>query len=153
VTTPVRSVQHVCSANELQQARAACNQPGSSGCQSFFAFEQSTNPSCAACLAPFNVPWSEVTGILECAAPFVDATCNHLTGCFTDCEDQSCAQCPASGASQCRSDVQSNQCSSEAGDLTCAYDALFGPASFCDPQSYPSYGGWLQGVGGHFCGP
>jgi hypothetical protein len=36
----------------------------------------------------------------------------------------------------------------------CIGPALFGAGSFCNPQNYGgNYGAWLQGVGGHYCGP
>jgi hypothetical protein len=149
----MKSIQHVCSANELAQARAACPQADASSCPTFFQFEKATNPACASCLAPFDVPYNEVSGIATCTAPFVDTSCNHDTGCLTDCEAQSCGKCPAGSADQCRTDAQSNQCSAFAGNINCAFNALFGAASFCNPQNYPNFGGWLQGVGGHYCGP
>jgi len=155
VTEPILPVRHVCSANELQQARAACNQPDSASCQAYFAFEQQTNAACASCLAPFDVSFNDATGILLCIAPFVDSTCDRAMGCFADCQTKSCAGCTdASSRAQCENDVQNNQCSSFAAALDCVAQSLFGgAATFCDPQNYPTFGGWLQGVGGHFCGP
>jgi hypothetical protein len=153
VTTPVLPVMHVCSNNDLQQARAACGQANSVACKSFFSFESTVNPSCAKCLTPFDVPFNEGTGIFECTSPFVDSACNHDTGCLTDCETTSCAQCPAGTANQCRNDVQNNQCSQYVNNINCVFNALFGPASFCNPQNYSGFGAWLQGVGGHYCGP
>lgn len=145
----------MCSANELQQASAACAQAGSAGCQAYFNFERQVNPACAKCLTPFDVPFTDLSGIFTCAAPFVDATCNHDSACFTDCENQSCAKCPAGGVAACQADVQNNQCASFVNDLDCVFNSVFGggAATFCNPQNYPSFGGWLQGVGGHYCGP
>src|SRR5262249_38215362 len=120
VTTPVTPVRHVCSANDLQQAQAACNQADSAGCHAFFAFEQQVNPACASCPAPFDVSFNNATGILVCVAPFVDSACNHASGCFSDCENKSCAQCSdTSSRNQCENDVQNGQCNSFASGLDC----------------------------------
>lgn len=154
LSTPIEPVQHVCSANELQQASAACNQADSASCQAFFSFEQQTNPGCASCLRPFDVSFLETTGIFNCVAPFVDASCNHTTACFDDCVAKSCAGCPAGSSAQCKADVSNAQCNSFWQDISCAFDPMFGgAATFCNPQNYSSFGAWLQGVGGHYCGP
>ena len=154
LTQTAYPIQHVCSANDLQQAQAACNTANSAGCQSFFAFEQANNPSCAKCLTPFDFSFGEGAGVLACTAPFVDAACNHDAACVLDCEDASCAKCPSnSAAAQCRNTVSSGQCSTYVNNLGCEGVALQGPAAFCNPGNYPGFGGWLQGVGGHYCGP
>ena len=157
VTTAQPPIQHVCSAVDLTNARAACIAgPASNGCLAFFAFEQANNPSCATCLAPFDVSFQEASGLFACAAPFVSAICDHSTGCASDCLVTSCGQCPAGAGAGCRNDVTQNQCSPYFQQSGCAIQAIFGPgpAAFCNPQNYNNnYGRWLQGVGGHYCGP
>jgi hypothetical protein len=140
---------------DLQNARAACaggaNTPG---CASFFQFEQQVNPSCASCLGPFDVNFQDVAGLFACVAPFVGTLCDHQTGCAIDCQNTSCAQCVAGTQTQCVSDVRSNQCGSYFQQSQCAVQAFFGPGAFCNPQNYAgNFGSWLQGVGGHYCGP
>ena len=154
VSTPIPSIKNVCSANELQNARAACaGGPASIGCQAYFQFEQATNPSCASCLLPFDVPF-DGGGLAICLAPFVSPTCNHATACLTNCTDVSCQQCPPGQFNQCRQDVRNNQCSSFVQDSLCAASAFLGAGAFCNPLNYQgNYGRWLQGVGGHYCSP
>jgi hypothetical protein len=154
-TTPVPSIQHVCTASDLQQARAACaGGPTSAACIAFFAFEQATNPGCNSCLAPFDETFGQLSGVLRCAAPFVDAACNHATGCILDCETTSCNQCPTGDVESCETTALGNQCSSFVNGAGCAAPTLFaGAAAFCNPNNYANFGRWLQGVGGHFCGP
>jgi hypothetical protein len=154
VTTKVPTVQHVCSSNDLQQARAACSGgANSSACQAFFAFEQAINPTCATCLAPFDVPFSEATALFKCVSPFVSASCNHDTGCVIDCTDKSCEQCSSGNVNQCRQNVGNQQCAQFFDDAACSFPAFFGAGAFCNPSNYSNFGGWIQGVGGHFCGP
>jgi hypothetical protein len=151
----VPTIQHVCAASDLQQARAACaGGPTSTACMAFFAFEQAINPGCSSCLSPFDVAFTQLSGILRCAAPFVDASCNHTTGCILDCEAASCSQCPTTDVQTCQSNVLTNQCSSFVNGAGCVAPTLFaGAAAFCNPSNYANFGRWLQGVGGHFCGP
>jgi hypothetical protein len=155
VTTSILPIQHVCSALDLQDARAACaGGPNTPGCNQYFQFEQQFNPACGACLQPFDVPFNDATGIFACVAPFVDAQCDHETGCAIDCQTVSCEQCPPGGFAQCRNDVRQNQCGTYFQQSQCIGQALFGAGAFCNPGNYQgNFGGWLQGVGGHFCGP
>lgn len=158
VTTAAPADVNVCSTVELANARAACA-AGANGasCDAFFQFEQTSNPQCFACLSPFKVPFStsEFDGIFRCVAPFVSSTCNHNTGCATDCQTTSCTQCSTQAAmDQCRFDVTRGQCASAFQQVTCIQSALVGAGAFCNPGNYNfNYGAWLQGVGGHYCGP
>lgn len=104
-------------------------------------------------LSTFDYDFSELTGLLECVAPFVDASCNHDTACLVDCTDQSCAMCNGSAAtSQCQNQVRSGQCSSYYQGAQCIGPAFFGPGSFCNPSQYQgNFGNWLQGVGKYYC--
>jgi hypothetical protein len=155
VTTAVPTIEHVCSTVDLQNARAACSGgPGTTGCTSFFSFEQQVNPACASCLAPFNVAFQDVAGLFVCVAPFVGPACDHTTGCAIDCQNTSCAQCPQGSVTQCVNDVRSTQCGTYFQQSQCVGQAFFGAGAFCNPQNYGgNFGQWLQGVGGHYCGP
>jgi hypothetical protein len=155
VSTPSLPIQHVCSSTDLQDARAACSGgPSTPGCVQYFQFEQQFNPACASCLQPFDVPFNDATGIFDCVAPFVGAQCDHATGCAIDCQTVSCEQCPQGGFNQCRNDVRQNQCGVYFQRSQCIGQALLGPGAFCNPGNYQgNFGGWLEGVGGHYCGP
>jgi hypothetical protein len=146
----------VCSANELQNARAACSGgPDTTGCQAFYQFELQTNSACELCLEPFDASFQDAVGLFSCLAPFVSASCDHSTGCASDCIDTSCSQCLTQADSdQCRNDVRNGQCGTYFQQSQCVAQALFGPGAFCNPQNYQgNFGQWLQGVGGHYCGP
>ncbi|HEY1958525.1 MAG TPA: hypothetical protein VGH28_23065 [Polyangiaceae bacterium] len=154
VTTPVLSVQSgACPAADLQDAQAACSAGfGTPACQLYFQTEAQINASCAKCLAPFESPLTDGTGIFDCVSPFVGAPCNHQTGCATDCETQSCDQCPPNAEQQCKLQVEQGQCQSYFQGVTCIGNALVGQGSFCNPQQYNgNYGSWLAGVGAHYC--
>lgn len=159
VSTPVLSVQQgVCSSIDLQDARAACAQGwGTSTCNQFWQFIQQQKPNCGKCLAPFDFPLQQLTGIYDCVSPYVSAACNHATACVGDCTTQSCTQCPNPQAQQqCVTAVQqfNGQCFGYVQQTQCIAQALFGQAAFCSPQQYfGNYGNWLQGVGQHYCGP
>jgi hypothetical protein len=155
VSTPILPIQHVCSAADLTNASAACSGGAHSAtCQSFYSFLQASKPACGKCLTPFDYDFNEVTGLFECAAPYVSPLCDHSTGCFTDCETQSCAQCPAGQTSTCEQNVRNGQCSTYLQQSQCVVQAFFSSASFCNPNNYGgNFGSWLQGVGGHYCGP
>jgi hypothetical protein len=116
-----------------------------------------SNFACANCLQPFDFDFSENSGVLECAAPFVDANCNHNSACLLDCTHQSCGSCQdATTTAMCQSQVSSGtgQCSSFYTANQCVTTALAGPAAVCNPATYMSnFGSWLQGVGGQYCGP
>jgi len=152
--TPSPTQQNVCSASDLQNAAAACEGGAhSDACNSFFSFEKTSNPSCAACLTPFDYDFSELTGLTTCAAPFVDASCNHTTACLVDCTDKSCAQCVDSGALQdCQAAVPNSVCAVYYAGAQCIENAFVGPGSFCDPnQGSGLFGDWLQQVGQNYC--
>jgi hypothetical protein len=155
VSTPVLPVQHVCATTDLTNARAACSGGAhTAACQSFLSFEQSTKPACAKCIMPFDYDFQEGSGLFECVAPYVGPACDYTTGCFTDCEAQSCAQCDAASLSTCQRTVRNGQCQAYFQQSQCVFNAFFSSASFCNPQNYGgNYGAWLEGVGGHYCGP
>lgn len=155
VSTPVPVVQTVCPAADLADARAACGAgPDSVSCNAFFSFEKTTNPTCASCLAPFDAPFAEGSGLFACVAPFVAPDCNHDTGCVVDCRTQSCAQCPAGATTQCENSVssQNGQCRTYIDQSSCTFAAFGASGAFCNPANYGgNFGRWLQGVGGHYC--
>jgi hypothetical protein len=147
----------VCSATQLADARAACG-PGanSASCQAYFAFIEATAPACAACLTPFHFTFQDGTGLFNCVAPFVSATCNHNTGCAVDCSTQSCEQCPAANQNQCENTVRGAQgeCRSEYQSAACFAAGLGGAGSFCNPITYQgNFGRWLEGVALNYCAP
>ncbi|MDB4943138.1 MAG: hypothetical protein JWP97_2672 [Labilithrix sp.] len=151
VATPVTpSLQNLCSdVADLDSLQAGCD---GGNCAGAFAVLQATNPACAACIAPFNVPFAQGTGLYLCAAPFVNATCNRSTGCAADCEDTACDQCPAANETQCRSSVLTagGKCSGQAIASACIAPAV-GPGGFCRFDNR-TFGAWLRAVGDHFCG-
>jgi hypothetical protein len=153
--TPVPTQELVCTPSDLQNAASACAAGAhSAGCQSFFKFEQSQNAKCATCLGTFDYNFQELTGLFECVAPFVDATCNHDTACIVDCTDSSCAQCPGAGATaQCQNQVRTGQCSGYYQGAQCIAQAFAGPGAFCNPNQYQgNVGSWMAGVGKYYCG-
>ena len=154
VSTPVlKQTPGECGASDLQDAAAACSLGYSStACQLFFQTEKQINAGCASCLAPFAYDFQQGTGIFDCVSPYVGTTCNHSTGCASDCESQSCGQCPPNSQQQCEFQVVQGQCQTYFQGVTCVGNALFGQASFCNPQQYGgNYGNWLAGVGAHYC--
>src|SRR5260370_2169714 len=98
VATAIPPVQRgACGSVDLLNARSACGAGAhGAGCQAFFAFEQTQKPACAACLQQFDYDFQELTGLFVCAAPFVSASCDHSTGCVSDCVSSSCAMCDPS---------------------------------------------------------
>jgi hypothetical protein len=154
VTTPVLSVTSGdCAASDLADAKAACTTGfASTSCQSFFSGEPLINAKCATCLAPFQYALTDGTGIFDCVSPYVSSTCNHDTGCISDCETQSCEQCSPSTEPTCITQVEMGQCSSYISGASCIGTALFGTAAFCSPTTYfGNYGDWLAAVGAHYC--
>jgi hypothetical protein len=152
--TPTPMVQAgVCTPQDLAEAQAACvGGPDTTGCASVLKTLTSNGAqACALCLQPFMVPFAQGTGVFLCAAPFLSPACNQATGCYSDCETKTCSQCPASGLAACQGQVATGTCSSLAQGLTCVAAAQMGPGAFCDPTSYPDFGSWLKGVGGHYC--
>ncbi len=154
VSTPVLSPSPgQCSATDLQDAQAACSTGlYSTPCQSFFSTLQQIHASCAKCLTPFEWVFQDGVGIFNCVSPFVSANCDHSTGCVTDCETQSCSQCPANAQQNCYQQVLQGQCQTYLTGVQCVGNALFGQGNFCNPQQYNgNYGAWLAAVGAHYC--
>jgi len=153
--TPSPAQQKVCSPSDLQNAQSACTAGAhTAACDSFFQFEAAQNPACAKCLSAFDYDFSELTGLTTCAAPFVDAACNHVTACIVDCTDTACAKCGDPGAlQQCQATVPNGVCSPYYQGAQCIQQAFFGPGAFCDPnQGTGLFGDWLQTVGANYCG-
>jgi len=142
-----------CTSQDLTEAQAACaGGADTTGCTSFLQTLTSNGAqACALCLQPFVVPFAQVTGIALCAAPFVPASCNQDTGCYTNCETVTCSQCAASQLSTCQTQVASGSCSTYSQGLSCLVAAETGAGAFCNPASYSDFGAWLEGVGGQYC--
>lgn len=150
------SLQNLCdNVVDLDSIAAACAGGADVGtCVAAFQVLAATNPACAACLKPFDEPFSHLSGVYRCAAPFVNAACNRSTGCVTDCQGSSCSQCPAASEEQCRTQVDGagGQCNPFVQQTGCVGPAVaFG--SLCSPATYGgNFGGWIRAVGAHFCG-
>jgi hypothetical protein len=153
-TTPAPAVQTgVCTGQDLAEAQAACaGGANAAGCQAFLQTLKGNGAAkCEACLQPFVVPFAQGTGLFLCAAPFVSPSCNQATGCYSACETASCSKCTAAEAAQCETTAATGSCASYAQGLTCIQAALAGGGAFCNPAAYTGFGGWLKGVGGHYC--
>ncbi len=148
--------QAVCSNNDLSNAAAACaSDPYTTECFNFFNVEFQTNSACASCLQPFDYEFADGEGVYACVAPYVSAACDAATACAFDCESQSCGTCTDTPTYQaCRNTVDgpTGQCAKYQAGASCDASALSGPAAFCNPSGYASYGAWLQAVGSHYCG-
>jgi hypothetical protein len=157
LTEPVQTTQHgACTGSDLKQAAAACaSGANTAACQSYFQFEFQQNQTCYNCLTPFDFDFSQNTGVIACAAAYLDPTCNHNSACLLDCSNQSCAACPdPTTTAQCQTqiDATSGQCSSYYQAEQCVNTALSGPASVCNPSTYNNnFGAWLRGVGAQYC--
>lgn len=157
VTTSVSpSRQGVCdAASDLDSLQAACGAGHDAGtCAAAFRVLVATHPACATCLEPFHKPFAQLGGLYRCAAPFVDRSCNHTTGCATDCQDASCGSCPLGTENLCRSQVNGGggQCNRIIAQAACVLPALR-PGGLCSPATYgANYGSWLRTVGEYFCG-
>jgi hypothetical protein len=153
---PVPSKQHVCPANDLQNAAAACSMGlwASTQCGSFLSYENTQNPACYQCLGPFTWDFDQVAGLAACAAPYLDPMCSQEAFCDGDCLTSACGACATTaGLSSCLMQVTAGTCSSFAGGNTCLQTALAGPASVCSPSTYQgNYGAWLAAVGATYCG-
>lgn len=151
VRTPITApLQKVCTQDNLDDVATACvNGAYSAACISAIS---SFSTDCAICLARFNHPFEEKTGLYACAASGAGLTCRHSMGCATECAQTSCNQCSDSSESQCYSLVNSSgQCSAfDSAAASCAAGALAG--GVCSQFSYGNYGQWLRGVGDVFCG-
>lgn len=155
VTTAIEpALQGVCDGvADLDPIQNACNM-GKGTCDAAFLVLAATNPACAACLTPFDVPFNQFSGLYRCAAPFVAAACNRSTGCETDCEGTSCTQCPPGNEDQCKTQVNGGggQCNAFVQASACVAPAV-AAGQLCSPLTYGgAFGSWLRGVGGHFCG-
>ena len=142
-----------CTPQDLTEAQAACaGGADTTGCSAFLQTLTSNGAqACALCLQPFVVPFAQGTGVFLCAAPFLPPACNQATGCYTDCETQTCMQCPASSVAACESQVVTGSCATFAQGVTCIAAAETGAGAFCNPASYNNFGAWLQGVGANYC--
>lgn len=148
------SVQRVCTNLDLDAIQSACGSADSASCVAAFKVLATTSGSCAACLSPFDVPFTKFEGLYRCAAPFVSAACNHSTACAVDCVDTSCDGCPAVNEDTCRSNVSGNggQCFNDVTQTTCIAGAL-GNNQLCSPLTYGgNFADWIRAVGAHFCG-
>jgi hypothetical protein len=157
VTTAVTpSLQGLCDdVNDLDSIRAACaGGPDTGTCVAAFQVLAAANPACAACMAPFDVAFGQLTGLYTCAAPSVSNSCNHATGCATECQDTSCVACPAGSEAQCRNQVNAvgGACRAFVNQTACVTPAVQ-PGGLCSPSTYAfNFGAWLRAVGDHFCG-
>jgi hypothetical protein len=142
-----------CSASELQSWGTACAQGWStSSCQTYLMAHSQT--SCWGCLGSFGYDFEIQTGVFNCLAPYVDATCNHYMSCDADCVSTSCLLCAdATKTSQCIATAESGaSCSPWVQAAQCIQQAYAGSGSFCNPANYADFGAWLQGVGTKYCG-
>ncbi len=136
-TTVLATHQNHCSATELANARAACTTPNSASCNAFYSFLAATNANCGTCLTPFKVSFANLDGLIACASSFVSATCNHDTGCVTDCQADSCSGCTPAGLNTCRTNVRAAQCSSFiTAANACAGAVISTNGNVCAPATY-----------------
>jgi hypothetical protein len=110
-------------------------------------------------MAPFDFDYTELKGLLTCAASFVDPTCNHNIACTVDCAASTCIACtdPASNE-QCQAqELQTGTCASLVTTASpCLATALILQAQVCNPAlagSPEPFGQWLGPVVAEFCGP
>jgi hypothetical protein len=152
--------------SDLQNAAAACaGGPDTGPCAQFQIAEQFAEQMqpCFACLQPFafstqafegsnlevTEPYLMQAAIRMCAAPFLDATCNHNSACIADCLAEACDSCRNSAA--CQAQAQSGTCAAFFADDQCFSLALDGAAALCNPAAYGNFGSWLQAVGTQYC--
>jgi hypothetical protein len=110
--------------------------------------------SCQRCIAVFDHPFEQNTGLYACAASQVGDGCRRAMGCATSCSQTSCSQCLPTSENQCYALVTGpgGQCRSfHQPATTCTAQAL-AAGQLCSPFSYANFGQWLRGVGDHFCG-
>lgn len=157
MTTAAPTTTTACTTDELANAASACADSAggahSAGCTNFLAFEKANNNACGTCLAQFDYAFLEGQGIYTCVEPFVSPTCNHNTGCASDCTTQSCDACATSDQANCESQVRTGQCVGFFGQSLCALGGFGSGGSVCNPNGYTNrdFGLWLQGVGAHYC--
>jgi hypothetical protein len=144
-----------CTSQDLAQVESACaGGADTTGCSAILKTLTSNGAqSCALCLQPFVVPFEEETGIALCVAPFVSASCNQATGCYTNCEKETCSHCSATQLAACQGQAATGSCSALAAGLSCmnAAEADGGAATFCNPAGYANFGAWLGAVGAVYC--
>jgi hypothetical protein len=150
-------LQGVCPDADLSSMQAACaGGPDTPQCVAAFQVLVAINPACAGCLQPFNEPFNQLGGIYRCVAPFVNGGCNRNTGCASDCQRDSCDQCPPASEDQCRSNAVTNHCGGFFQQTAACVSQAIGPgqpARFCNPVVYfGGFGAWLRAVGDRFCG-
>jgi hypothetical protein len=168
------AIEHVCTPGELANLAAACGDGTSNtsdGLPSLTclvdAVPYQVSAPCQACLenfafgttsqttdgrqSPLNLP--SQAGVRACAAPFVDAACNHNSACIVDCLTEACTvPGPCLIATGCESQAQAGTCATYFADDACITQALAGPAAFCDRATYQgNFGTWLLAVGTHYC--
>jgi hypothetical protein len=151
---PAPSPSPVCSAVELESVVTACaGGMNTTSCFNFFNFESEANFACGSCLSVFTVDSATQAGIRACAAPYLDATCNHNSACIVDCIAESCFGCSGDPTS-CEIQAPSGSCAAYAQADQCFTAALDGPAAVCNPVTYQGeFGAWLQAVAAKYCGP
>jgi hypothetical protein len=159
--------QYVCSTSELQNVAAVCaGEISTLTCDVDFTFAlQIVGAPCFACLQNFafetvsftgpnreiSHPRSMQSAIRSCAAPYVDATCNHNSACVADCLADTCYDC-YTDMDGCETRARSGACAAYFANDQCVTQALGGPAAFCNPMTYQgNLGAWLQAVGTQYC--
>jgi hypothetical protein len=144
----------VCSALEVESGATACAAGvDTTSCFSFLNFESEANPACGTCLSVFTVDFATQAGIRACAAPYLDAACNHNSACIADCIAESCFNC-IEDPTACEAQAPSGTCSAFAPTDQCFTAALAGPAAVCNPATYQGdFAAWLQAVSAKYCGP
>jgi hypothetical protein len=141
-----------CKATDLADAASACAGGAQTvECQMFFNGEFGSNGSCAQCLEQFDIDFVDLTGIYTCAEPFLSSACNNSTGCANDCVTTVCQNC-AEDQTTCEGTAVSGECATLAASGNACVAASMQAKSLCSSASYPNFGGWLAGVGAHYCG-
>jgi hypothetical protein len=160
--------QHVCSPSDLQNVAAACaGGEDAPACSMDLFLELGVmGSSCLSCLQNFaftTVSWTAPgretdhphlmqDAIRSCAAPYVDAACNHNSACVSDCLTEACYNCTVA-MTECLASAQSGTCATYFAQDQCMTQALSAAAAFCNPDTYQgNFGLWLQAVGAQYCG-
>ena len=146
--------QGVCTAAEIQGAAAACaNGAATAPCSMYMGLELRANNACSKCLGTFNLDFVRQSGVVACAAPYLDAACSHKSACLADCVAQSCVGCfDGESRDGCATQVQSDACSAYVQDDACMGQVLNGAARVCNPAAYQEiFGAWLEAVATLYC--
>ncbi|MDF2693309.1 MAG: hypothetical protein K0S65_1692 [Labilithrix sp.] len=149
-TMPITpQLQNLCTDANLDTLAVPCD--GGAESAACVAAVAALPAACRTCLAPFNHPFEQNTGLFACAASFVSNGCRRTMGCSTDCAETSCSQCLPTAKNSCMTLVTTpgGQCRT-LFNTSCANDAL--SSGLCSRFSYTGYGGWLRDVGDQFCG-